>query len=349
MDTRVLIVDDSELTQRCLSELVQAEKGFDIVGTAANGLAGLELAQAKRPDLVTLDLSMPVMDGFTTLKHLMTLRPVATVVVSSFATDESHLTFDCLRYGAVDFVTKPSALDSVLPDEQRREIVGRLRVAAGVMPSRLRYQRLHRRAFAVPLVGRRPARHLAVIAAGRTGLVSVLHLLGALPCHPELALVVLLDAPVRVVESFAQYAAHFSAVELTSTIQTPEIEGGTAYLSPSGTPNLVLSDGGKFRIRTFAPPPGCSPEAMTTGFLLSTAEAFRHHLTVTLLSGAGTAMLGGLEEVLGHGGVLFVQDPETALEPEVLSATAAIPSSRLLRSWGELAARLAASLCSSSR
>lgn len=342
MATRVLVIDDSPLAQRQIKELVLAQDGFSVEATAANGLAGLELASARRPDLVTLDLHMPVMDGLTTLKHLMALRPVPTLVVSSFATEASHLTFDCLRYGAVGFVTKPSDAGSGLPGDHQQEIVRYLRQAASVGPARLRFERLRLQPPALPLVGRPVAKHLLVVVAGRSGLTSVLHVLGAMPRHPRLGVVVLLDAPPHVVDSFAEYARRFSGSHLTSRVHDAVLQGGTGYLVSTHTPLLLAATGSETRMKVYPLPTGADPSAVRAAFFCSLAECFSTHVSVALLSGTGHAFLDGLGNVVASGGSVLAQDPETALEPEVLTASLQRPATQRFATWEELAGKVLA-------
>jgi len=337
MSIGVLVIDDSPLAQRWLADLVLAEPGFALAGTASNGLAGLELAQGARPGLVTLDLRMPVMDGLTMLKHLMTTRPTPTVVVSSFATDESTEAFECLRYGAVDLMAKPTSVGGAPEADHQQELLDRLRQAASVATSRLRYQRLHRRPLALPLVGRRIARRLIVALAGRTGLAQALSLLAATPCNPELAVVVLLDASRRVVDSFAQYAARYSSVNVTTAGHGTSLEGATAYLIAAGEPLAVIGDTKCLRFAVFERPAETRTEALVSGFVRSVAESFGRHLTVVVLSGATPGVEDGLESVRLRGGALTTQDLETALEPKLLAAVTLRLGARQIATWDELA------------
>ncbi len=129
---RVLLVDDSALMRKALTEIYEAMPDIVVAATAENGEQALKLVQEIRPDVISLDLYMPVMDGVTTLKHIMLTHPTPTVVVSSSSPDELDITFDSiLRFGAIDFLTKPSKTRGLI-DEQRAKIAERLRKAASV-------------------------------------------------------------------------------------------------------------------------------------------------------------------------------------------------------------------------
>ena len=104
---KILIVDDSRMIRKGLTEIFESSDSFEVVGEAADGREALSAIKSMQPDVVTLDVMMPEMDGLTTLKHIMIECPRPTVMLSSLTQDGSETTFDALRYGAVDFISKP--------------------------------------------------------------------------------------------------------------------------------------------------------------------------------------------------------------------------------------------------
>jgi two-component system, chemotaxis family, protein-glutamate methylesterase/glutaminase len=335
MSTRVLVVDDSPSSQRWLRELLATDPDFAVVGTASNGLQALESAQALRPDLVTLDLRMPVMDGLTTLKHLMSIRPTRTVVVSHLAAADSHLTFDCLRYGAVDFITKPSGLDGVASDAEPREFVLRLRRAAAVATAQLRFQRLRARTPQGTVAGGGAAGHLILAVAGRSGMAALLQLLAAVPRQASLGVVALLDASPAVAESFAAYAVRFSDLAPGSNETEAVVWGGAAHFASTTAPILCSADGGQCRLKSFDPPRGADRESVSAALVVSAVESFGGRLDVVLLSGAAAGDLDGLVSVVGSGGRVWTQAPDEAPENDALVAALERRVASPVRSWGE--------------
>jgi two-component system chemotaxis response regulator CheB len=111
---KVLVVDDSAFIRQAITDIVNADEGLRVVGQAETGFQALELIQRLKPDLVTLDIIMPQMSGLTTLKYIMIFSPVPTVMLSSLAQEGAEVTFDALRYGAIDFIAKPSKLKSAV-------------------------------------------------------------------------------------------------------------------------------------------------------------------------------------------------------------------------------------------
>jgi two-component system chemotaxis response regulator CheB len=160
---RVLIVDDSAFMRHALGRLLNEAPSLEVVGSAANGEEGLRLAQELRPDVITLDVEMPVLDGLGMLKRLMLETPTRVVMLSSLTTQNAKVTLDALEFGAIDFVPKPSGSLSIDIGRVGGELVGKIEAAAA-MPeaSFLR----HRQLAAMTLT---LANNAAARAAGASG------------------------------------------------------------------------------------------------------------------------------------------------------------------------------------
>jgi len=145
---RVLIVDDSAFMRHALSRLLSESATLQVVGTATNGEEGLAQARALCPDVITLDVEMPVLDGVGMLKRLMTETPTRVVMLSSRTTHNARVTFEALEFGAIDFVPKPSGSLSIDIGRVGDELVAKIEAAAGM--SEVAFLR-HRRVAAVNL------------------------------------------------------------------------------------------------------------------------------------------------------------------------------------------------------
>ncbi len=308
MSTKVLVVDDSALSRRWLLNALATDPEFVVVGTAADGLEALGAAQELRPDIITLDLNMPVMDGLSALKRLMSIRPTRTVIVSHLAVAESRLTFDCLRYGAVDFMVKPSGLDDSATEGPARAITLRLRRAAAVAPSWLRFRRLRRRATAAAPQGRDVAARLIVAVAGQSGMADLLQAVAAVPRCSDLAFVALLDASPSVTESFATYAAEFSMLSVRPWTADALVLGGGVYFASASESILPTLEGTLCRLKGFKAPLGSDRESLSAAVLTSAAETFGPRLHVVLLSGARAGGPDTLDGLRRKGVRVWAQD-----------------------------------------
>jgi len=133
---RVLVVDDSAVMRRIISELIDEAPDMEVVGTASDGLKALEMVERVRPDVVTLDVQMPRMDGLTTLDHLLKKQPLPVVMVSSMTKRGAKITFDALERGALDYVPKPD-YGRDARSGLREELLRKVRNAAGTDVKRI--------------------------------------------------------------------------------------------------------------------------------------------------------------------------------------------------------------------
>jgi two-component system chemotaxis response regulator CheB len=128
---KVLVVDDASFMIKAVSEFLESDPGIEVVGSAKNGLEGIEKIKELHPDVITLDIDMPVMDGISAMRHIMIESPVPVVVLSSLSGDGS-ITFEALRLGVVDFVPKPSGAISADINSSKQQIIDRLKIAHSV-------------------------------------------------------------------------------------------------------------------------------------------------------------------------------------------------------------------------
>ena len=119
---RVLVVDDSRLIRKVLCQIIESDGRKKVVGEAEDGKKALDLLAETQPDVITLDINMPVMDGLTALKHIMIKRPTPTVMISALTTEGALETFDALKYGAIDFLPKPSQVKGADLNAQRENV-----------------------------------------------------------------------------------------------------------------------------------------------------------------------------------------------------------------------------------
>ncbi len=358
MSKRALLVDDSDFVLAKLRSVVEADGELEVVATAGHGLAALEMAQALRPDLVTLDVRMPVMDGITCLKHLMVRRPVPVVMISAFTTADSHMAFDCLRFGAVDFVTKPragqggdpaSAPPGAMLEQGQDEIRLRLQRAANIDRTHIRFRRLafndgsaaSHRSNSKATSDCLPA-GLLVLSGGRSGLAEILSLVNVVPLELGLCVVIGLEQPVPVVESFAAYLSRFSACRVcqyeetltgapTGEISTCALRAGEIRLFSTEDPHLLVDDGTGAALHRVPAQAGRSAASgrragrLVEALFESVAEVYGSRSFGVLVSGAKQGAVRGLGHLVRAGGLAFVQDPGSAPAHSALGSALSQP------------------------
>ncbi|MEF3168306.1 MAG: response regulator [Deltaproteobacteria bacterium] len=245
---RVLVVDDTSFMRRALVEILSRDNEIEVAGVARHGLEALEAVAILDPDVITLDVDMPVMDGITAMKHIMVRYPKPVVMVSGLA-HRSAITLDALRLGAVDFFPKPSGTISLDIHEQAESLARIVKIAAGVEPAQIRRARLHLHA------GDRGWRdhHAAgvvVIAVGKGGAAEFMRILSQLDVNLPLAVLAHLDMVPELVRSYGAGLKDVFAWPVYCCTEIDEICVAGCYLAPwARFRGIEANGGGCFRLK----------------------------------------------------------------------------------------------------
>lgn len=308
---RVLVVDDSPLMQKVLVRLYQSDPGFEVVGTAANGTEALDLLVLLRPDLVSLDLFMPVMDGPATLKRIMLTQPTPTIIVTSASPEALEVTFESiLRYGAIDFITKPSRSRGDL-DEQTRLILSRARKAAR---ADLRGLRMVQPPPPAPRVraGRVPCQGVVVAASGTGGGLSMMQLLSGLPADLPCAVVGTVPLPDDFLVPFVSFMRKAAPFDVEVAEDGARVQGGVCYVAGSDRDVRLVRDGSGVSLAVTEP----GPLSCAGALMMDAARLYGPRSAAIVLSGEGDGALAGLAMIRAEGGITLAQLPTTCVDPE---------------------------------
>jgi two-component system chemotaxis response regulator CheB len=250
--TRVLVVDDSALMRKLLGRIFSTEADFE-VQFARNGLEALALLDVFKPDVVTLDIHMPQMDGLACLDRIMVERPCPVVMVSSLTAEGAETTLQALRLGAIDFVAKPAGAISLHIEELTEALVSKVRAAAGAKirsSARLKERVRHRiSGGATPLSpARRPhgspsrstGEGLVVVGTSTGGPPALEALLTPLPADFPWPIVVAQHMPATFTGALARRLDALSALNVVEVVRTVELEPGTVYIG-KGDADIVVT------------------------------------------------------------------------------------------------------------
>lgn len=292
---RVLVADDSLFMRQMILAMLAEDPEIEIVGTAANGRDVLARVAELAPDVVTLDVEMPLLDGLATLERLMATHPTRVVMLSALTVEGADATIRALELGAVDFVAKPSggALPSL--DSVARLLVEKVKTAARVRP-----RSLHPVRAGVP--------RLVAIACSTGGPRALPEVLSRLPASLPVPVIVIQHMPPGFTRSLAERLDARSplAVVEASGGETPR--PGTVYLAPGGH-HLVLRRG-RLTLDDSPPIGGLRPCADVT--LPTLLEGFKPILGV-VLTGMGQDGLVGCRQIKQDGGTVVAQNEETCV------------------------------------
>ncbi len=256
--TKLLIVDDSALMRRQLSQIFESAGDFEI-RLARNGQEAVQQNRDFRPDVVTLDINMPEMDGLTALSHIMAERPVPVVMVSSLTEKGALATLEALNLGAVDFIPKPGGTISLSIGEIKPELIAKVRAAASArikakvtpvkgLAKRMREDR--EKAAARPVIVRRGLSDdgLVIIGVSTGGPSTLEGILPQLPAEFPWPVLVVQHMPAAFTKSFADRLNQSCALRVIEAASPMTIEPGTIYIAKGGADMVVANRGGKLTV-----------------------------------------------------------------------------------------------------
>ncbi len=307
---RVLVVDDSALVRKMLTDIIRTDEEMDVVGTAANGLEAVKLVAELDPDVITMDIHMPEMDGLTALEYIMKKYPRPVVMLSALTRKGAIPTLRSLELGAVDFIAKPA----YMPAEMRTlsvEVLDKIRVAASTAPViRRRVARAARpgRRFK----GRKPQAAKAIVfGASAGGPKALAEVLPELPEDIPASIVVVQHMPAVFTRSFAERLDHRSGIRVKEAERGDSLEPGLALVAPGGF-NLIVAEGGSGRVRLVeADTHKASPAIDVT--MTSVAELYGKDTIGVLMTGMGADGAAGMAYIKERNGKTVAQDESTSL------------------------------------
>lgn len=348
---RVLVVDDSAFNRKLIGEIVSTVEGVSVVGKAANGEEALQMLGALEPDLITLDLEMPKMDGFSFLRFVMARRPVPVIVVSSHSAKEN--VFRALELGALDFVAKPSSSPGAGLNVIRDELIAKVQMVSSLRPQKLEGRGARGtvstllRAVKVdderPLPADETPRKLVVIVASTGGPSALVELFSWLRSDIPAAVLVVQHMPVRFTRTFAERLDRLGGVRVTEAVDADRLTAGQALVCPGGKCVDVVRVGERLVVRVSPPHPKDRYIPSGDRALASAAKAGGPRVIAVVLTGMGDDGSVGVKLVKEQGGTVFAQSPEDALidgMPKSAVRAGAVDHTLPLRLLGERITRL---------
>ena len=313
--TRVLIVDDSAIVRKILSEALVGEPDLEVVGTAPDPYVARDKILALHPDVLTLDIEMPRMDGITFLKKLMHFHPLPVILISSLAQPSCRLAVEALEFGAVEVLAKPGGPYSV--GELRNSLAAKIRAAAaarlkgpGLGAPPAASQPLHRPAAPAAMEGfDRAAPQGSVIAIGAStgGTEAIAAVLSKLPASCP-GIVIAQHIPPVFSRAFANRLNDLCAFEVKEAEDRDTLRPGLALVAPGDFHMLLRGSAGRYTVEVKTGPRVCYQRPSVDVLFLSVAEAAGAAATGVLLTGMGSDGAQGLLKMRQAGARTIAQD-----------------------------------------
>jgi two-component system chemotaxis response regulator CheB len=311
----VLIVDDSALVRKILSDMISGEPGMEVAGFARNGNEAIKRTLELDPDVVTMDIYMPDMDGLSALEFIMKRYPRPVVMISAFARKGAEPTLKALELGAVDFIEDLSRLPDSM-DNVREDVIRKIRAAAYSRAKEVWMRSLKVKSPRKVKLRKDLVRggRVVVMGASAGGPKALAEVIPALPEGLPATIAIVQHMPEKITEFFAERLNSKSRIEVSVANQGEELSEGKAYVVPGGKDmGFEVRTGGNIGV-TLMPTlasHGASPVIDVT--MESAAQVFHERAIGVLLSGMGSDGAMGLGMIKDAGGDTIAQNEETSL------------------------------------
>ncbi|HEV2971599.1 MAG TPA: chemotaxis response regulator protein-glutamate methylesterase [Pirellulales bacterium] len=315
---RILIVDDAVVVRRLVTDVLAAEPGFEVVGAAANGRIALAKIPQVNPDLITLDMEMPEMDGLTTLREIRKLYPKLPVIMFSTLTSRgAAATLDALSFGANDYVTKPANVGSIMAGIQsvRSELVPRIRAFCpwcsdgeqAASPAVVAAKPVR----AAPRIKVRP--EIVAIGVSTGGPNALADLLPRLPADFPLPIVIVQHMPPLFTKHLATRLNSQCKFEVVEAAAGDVLRPGKALIAPGDFHMSLVKRGTQTVVHLDQSPPENSCRPSVDVLFRSVADLYGARTLGLILTGMGQDGLRGCEWIHDRGGRIVVQDEATSI------------------------------------
>lgn len=314
---RVLVADDSALMRKIISDVVNSDPSLEVIATARNGEEAYQKVLALKPDVVTMDIEMPVMDGLTTLEKLMKDHPVPVVMLSALTHKGAAATITALEKGAVDFIAKPSGTISVDLAKLSQEIITKIKTAAEVKVSRFK--------MAMPRPEVPPARiqpdlkslvqgKFALVVMGTsTGGPKALHeVMSSLPSGLNAAILIVQHMPPGFTRSLAQRLDSVSPFRVKEAEDGDIIERGKAYIAP-GNYHMEIKFQIDKHVIQLSQAPQVNGHRPSVDVLFNSAAKVKETKVGVIMTGMGSDGALGMKALKESGVVTIGESAETSV------------------------------------
>lgn len=310
---RVLVVDDSAYVRKVIKQMLSRSPLIEVVGVARDGKEALDLVQELKPDVVTLDLIMPNMNGVEFLREQMQRRPLPVIIVS-IASESGEMALEALDAGAVEFVQKPTALATEKVFEISDELIQKVKAVAHIKLSNLPTNTNNQ--VKSPLVHKIRSGSVDIVAIGiSTGGPQALSFL--IPQFPEkfpIPVAIVLHMPVGYTEMYAKRLNEISPLKVVEAKERYPVTAGTVLIAPAGRHlSLIRQPDGVVVTHLDARPFDTLHRPSVDVLFQSAAEVFGDRVLGIVMTGMGSDGKQGAAWIKSHGGLIFTEAEESCV------------------------------------
>jgi two-component system chemotaxis response regulator CheB len=300
----VLVVEDSAFMRKVITEILETDPEIKVVDNAINGLDGVKKTSLLKPDVITMDVEMPNMDGIEAVKKIMESNPTPIIMISAYTKKGAQKTIETLIAGAVDFVEKPGGPISLNIRDIKEEIIKKVKIAS---KANLKTTTKRKK---ISLDKKKMGDSLVIIAASTGGPKIITSIFKKLPPDFPAPIVVVQHMPGTFTKAFARRLDEHSSISVMEGKDGSFLNKGKAFIAPG---NFHLEFGKNRRIKLNKKPAlhGLRPSADIT--MNSASENFDGNLIGVILSGMGKDGSIGVRNIGRRGGYIIAQDKDTSI------------------------------------
>ncbi len=311
MAVKILVVDDSTFAQQVLTDLLNSDPDLEVVGVAVDGVDALRKIAILQPDVITLDIEMPEMNGLDCLAKIMENSPLPVIMVSHLTVTGAEHTIKALELGAVDFVTKPSKDLSNLSSIQK-DLIQKVKLAASVKVAKLQkvITRIKEVSFSI-----KPPKNIELLTIGTStgGPRALRHLLGMFPKNFPLGIVVAQHMPTGFTKVFANHLNNLCNLEISEARNGDEIIPGKVLIAPSGKQITLHRTPSNTLAVEITLEPNLIYKPSVNHFLKSVAAVCREKVLSVILTGMGSDGALSMQELRSLGARTIAEAEESCV------------------------------------
>jgi two-component system chemotaxis response regulator CheB len=310
---KVLVVDDSFLMRRIISDIINSDGLIEVVARAKDGRDAMEKVLSLSPDVVTLDINLPDINGIDVLQEIMKKKPTRVIMLSAYTRSGASATMRALELGAVDFIAKPSGEISLGLDKLKNEIIAKIKTAAKVDLNKYLAGFRPKGDFSEEKKDAEGVKKLVVIGASTGGPKAVLDIMRDIPVDIQASFLIVQHMPKGFTLTFAERIGWQSGIRAKEAEESDIIAHGRVFVAPAGS-HLVLEkqrEGVKIKLNQDPPVNFVRPSIDVT--MLSAAQIFGSNVIGVILTGMGKDGFEGAKKIKESGGKIIVQNEETSV------------------------------------
>jgi len=326
MAVRVLIVDDSGFFRKQIEKLVDDCDGLEVIDSAATGKEAVEKAIRLKPDVITMDIEMPEMNGIDATREIMRKQPTPILIFSSFSTEGAQLTLDALDAGAVDYMAKRFEDISRSPDEVKKLLCEKILDVARhsrLTMRKLGAQQAANKASSSPAVDYKHSKpKIIAIGTSTGGPVALQKILKDLPANIAVPILLVQHMPSSFTTAYAKRLDQLCQINVKEAEEGDVLTPGTAYLAPGGNQMTVVERGGNKRIHIDNEDLSLTYKPSVDITFSSLVDQYPSQVLAIILTGMGADGCEGAKKLKQSGSSIWSQDEETCVVYGMPSAVA---------------------------